>query len=285
MDNNKLRVKYLSEALPYIQKYSSKIIVIKYGGSALQNPEIECSVIKDLVLLNSVGIKVVLVHGGGPEINIMLEKLGKEIKFEKGLRKTDKETMEIVEMVLHGKVQRRLVTAINCAGGKAIGISGRDGRMIIAKPHAGAQSGDMVGDVKSINMDLVFSIMDLGLIPVISSIAPDEQGQAYNINADTVCAEVAKAMRAHKMLLMTDTPGILRDKADKNSLISELKLEEAKELIKSGIVTDGMIPKLECCINAVSGAVGEAVILNGLEEHSLLLEIFTDHGAGTAIKN
>jgi acetylglutamate kinase len=283
-DINKIKVSHLSEALPYIQKYAGEIFVIKYGGSALTNPEIEESTINDLVLLSSVGIKVILVHGGGPEINKMLEKLGKEIKFEKGLRKTDSETMEIVEMVLHGKVQRRLVTAINCAGARAIGISGRDGRIMLAQAHSEASDGNMVGEIKAANLELIYSIMSLGLIPVISSIAPDEKGNAYNINADTMCAELASGLKARKMLLMTDTPGILKNKNDKKSLITNINIKDAQKLIEDGIVTDGMIPKTQCCIKALESGVKEAVILNGLEKHCLLLEALTDHGAGTLIR-
>lgn len=279
------RVENISEALPYIQKHAGKIFVIKYGGSALTNPEIQESTIKDLVLLNSVGIKVVLVHGGGPEINEMLNRVGLEPKFEKGLRTTDSETMEIVEMVLHGKVQRRLVTAINCAGGKAIGISGRDGRIIVAKKHPDADEHHHVGEVKTSNLELIHKIMDLGMIPIISSIAPDESGKPYNINADTMAAEIAIGINAHKMLLMTDTPGILKDKDKPESLIPELDIKEAKQLIKDQIIQGGMIPKAECCIEALSSGLEQAVILNGLEKHCLLLETFTNFGSGTLIKN
>lgn len=278
------RVENLAEALPYIQKYSGKIFVVKYGGSALTNTEVAGSTIKDLVLLNSVGIKIILVHGGGPEINELLTKLGKEIKFDaNGLRTTDKETMEVVEMVLHGKVQRRLVSMINCAGAKAIGISGRDGRIITARRHESVADGNMVGEIKSSNMELIYQMLDLGHIPVISSIAPDEKGNAYNINADTMTAELAIGLKAHKMLLMTDTPGVLKDKNDSTSLISELTRTEAEKLIKDGIVAGGMIPKLECCLKALNEGVEETIILNGLQEHCLLLETFTDSGAGTRI--
>lgn len=280
---NEQRVKTLAEALPYIQKHSGKIFLIKYGGSALTNEEVQKNTINDLILLNSVGIKVVLVHGGGPEINQMLNKVGKDIEFENGLRKTDDETMEIVEMVLHGKVQRRLVTAINCAGGKAIGVSGRDGRMVIAKRHKDSKEGNWSGEVKAVDLKLISEIMNLGMIPVISSIAPDENGNAYNINADTMCGEIAKAMKADKMLLMTDTPGILKDKNDLESLLTDLSLADVEKLIKDKVVDGGMIPKVECCINAIKGGVPEVVILNGLNSHSLLLETFTNQGAGTLI--
>lgn len=278
-------IRSISEALPYIQKYTGKVFVVKYGGSALKDESVARTTINDLVLLNSVGIKVILLHGGGPEINEMLTKVGKEIKFENGLRTTDKETMEIVEMVLHGKVQRRLVTMINCAGGRAIGISGRDGRIMIAQRHEGASEGNLVGDVKSSNLALVWQILGLGLIPVISSIAPDEQGNAYNLNADTMAGELAVGMQAHKLLLMTDTPGVLRDKNDINSLINELTIKEARDLIKSGVVQGGMIPKLECCIKTVERGVREAIVLNGLQEHCLLLETFTDLGSGTRLRS
>ncbi|NQY79503.1 MAG: acetylglutamate kinase [Candidatus Caenarcaniphilales bacterium] len=278
------RVKVLAEALPYIQKFHSKVFVIKYGGSALTDPEIEKSTINDLVLLNSVGIKVVLVHGGGPEINTMLEKLGKEIRFENGLRHTDTETMEVVEMVLHGKVQRRLVSAINTAGAKAFGFSGRDGRIMIAKRHSASTAGNMVGEIKNSSLDLIHEIHKLGMIPVISSIAPDEEGQAYNINADSMAAELAIRLNADKLLLMTDTPGILMDKSDSSSLIKDMDLIKAEELVITGIVQGGMIPKTECCIKSIKSGVKEAVILNGLQQHSLLLETFTDEGAGTLIR-
>lgn len=278
------RVENLAEALPYIQKYTGKIFVVKYGGSALRSQEIAESTIKDLILLNSVGIKIILVHGGGPEINELLTKLGKEIKFDaNGLRTTDKETMEVVEMVLHGKVQRRLVSMINCAGAKAIGISGRDGRIVTARRHEAASDGNMLGEVKSSNMDLIYQMLDLGHIPVISSIAPDEEGNAYNINADTMTAELAVGLKAHKMLLMTDTPGVLKDKDDSSSLIAELTQAEAKKLIKDGVIVGGMIPKIECCLKALNGGVEEAIILNGLQSHCVLLETFTDSGAGTRI--
>ena len=277
------RVKILAEALPYIQKFHSKIFVIKYGGSALTDPEIEKSTINDLVLLNSVGIKVVLVHGGGPEINKMLEKLGKEIKFENGLRHTDSETMEVVEMVLHGKVQRRLVSAINTAGAKAFGFSGRDVRIMIAKRHSASNEGNMVGEIKSSSLDLIHDIHKLGMIPVISSIAPDENGQAYNINADSMAAELAISLQADKLMLMTDTPGILLDKNNPESLIKEMDLIRAEELVITDVVQGGMIPKTECCIKSIKAGVQKAVILNGLQQHSLLLDTFTDAGSGTMI--
>lgn len=278
------RVQHLSEALPYIQKYTGKVFVIKYGGSALLDDEMAKLTIKDLILLNSVGIKTILVHGGGPEINQMLTKLGKEIEFSNGLRKTDAETMEVVEMVLHGKIQRRIVSMINCAGALAIGISGRDGRIMVAKQLADAGSGNMVGELKSSNLELIYEILKLGLIPVLSSIAPDEKGNAYNINADTMAAQLAIGMQAEKVLLMTDTLGVLRDRNKPESLITELNHDEALGLIANGTVSAGMIPKLECCIKAIDNGVKEAIILNGLEQHSLLLEVFTDKGAGTRVK-
>lgn len=281
---NAERVKILSEALPYIQKFHSKIFVIKYGGSALTNPEIEKSSINDLVLLNSVGIKVVLTHGGGPEINQMLTKIGKEIKFENGLRHTDSETMEIVEMVLHGKIQRRIVTSINCAGARAIGLSGRDGRIMLAERDPRISEDNMVGEITKTNLALIHEVFKLGLIPVISSIAPNDKGEAFNINADTMAAELAIGLKADKLILMTDTPGILRDKNDMNSLIKELSIEQAKALEASGVIQGGMIPKTDCCIKAIEHGVKEAVILNGLKEHSLLLETFTDEGSGTLIR-
>lgn len=280
-----LRVKTLAEALPYIQKYSAKTFIVKYGGSALVDPEVQASTIKDLILLNMVGIRVILVHGGGPEINEMLSKIGKEIKFEAGLRKTDTETMEVVEMVLHGKVQRRLVSAINCAGARAIGLSGRDGQMMIARRHPKSAVGDWLGEIEAVDTSLLLEVMALGMIPVISSIAADREGNAYNINADIMAAEIAKALKADKLLLMTDTAGILRDKNDPSSLITELSVDAATKLLTTGVVQGGMIPKTECCIDAIQGGVAEAIILNGLNAHSLLLETFTDYGAGTLIRH
>jgi len=278
-----LRVKTLAEALPYIQKYSGKTFVIKYGGSALIDPDVQESTIKDLILLNMVGIRVILVHGGGPEINEMLSKIGKEIKFDKGLRVTDSETMQVVEMVLHGKVQRRLVSAINCAGARAIGLSGRDGQMMIACRHPRSSEGDWLGEIESVDPRLLLEIMTLGMIPVLSSIAADKMGNAYNLNADTMAAEIAKSLKADKLLLMTDTAGILRNKDDASSLITELNLSQARKLIADGVVQGGMIPKTECCIDAIEHGVAEAIILNGLNVHSLLLETFTDFGAGTLL--
>jgi acetylglutamate kinase len=283
MQSHELRVKYLSEALPYIQKFTNKIFVIKYGGSALTDVSIAQSVIKDLVLLNSVNIKTVLVHGGGPEINQMLDKVGKEIAFENGLRKTDTETLEIAEMVLSGKIQRRLVSLINCTGAKAIGLNGRDARIVVAKQLEGADADNKVGEVKELNLELIHQLFDLDLIPVISSIAPNEQGEAFNINADTLCAEIAAELKAEKMILMTDVSGVLQDVQKPDSIISELSIAEAKNKIASKEITGGMIPKLQCCINGISKGVKEAIILNGLTEHSLLLETFTDKGSGTRV--
>lgn len=277
------RVQHLSEALPYIQKYSGKIFVVKYGGSALQDEEMAKLTIKDFILLNSVGIKTILVHGGGPEINEMLNKIGKTIEFSNGLRKTDSETMEIVEMVLHGKVQRRIVSMINCSGAKAIGLSGRDGRIMIAQAHPEAGSGNLVGELKSSNLELIYEILNLGLIPVLSSIAPDENGNAYNINADTMAAELAIGMQAEKLLLMTDTPGVLLDRNKPETLIPELSRDAAHSMINDGTISAGMIPKIQCCIKAIDNGVKESIILNGLAKHSLLLEVFTDKGAGTRV--
>ena len=284
-ESHESRVQHLSEALPYIQKFTNKIFVIKYGGSALTDIKIAQSVIKDLVLLNSVNIKTVLVHGGGPEINQMLDKIGKEVCFENGLRKTDKETLEVVEMVLSGKIQRRLVSLINCTGAKAIGLNGRDGRIVIAERLKGAAVDNMVGQVKELNLDLIHQLFALDLIPVISSIAPNEAGEAFNINADTLCAEIAAELKAEKMILMTDVPGLLEDVTKPESVINELTVKEAQAKIDKKEVSGGMIPKLECCINGINKGVCEAIILNGLTDHSLLIETFTDIGSGTRISS
>ncbi len=285
MTSTELRVNTLAEALPYIQKYAGKTFVVKYGGAALVDAAVQDSTIRDLILLNMVGIKIILVHGGGPEINEMLSRIGKEVKFEEGLRRTDTETMQVVEMVLHGKVQRRLVTAINCAGARAIGLSGRDGQMMIArKHHKNSAVDDWLGEIESTDPRLLEEVIKLGMIPVLSSIAADRSGNAYNLNADIMAAEFAKALKADKLILMTDTAGILRDKSKPDTLIRELNIQEAKSLIQEGIVVDGMIPKTECCIDALQAGVGEAIILNGLKEHSLLLETFTDMGSGTRLR-
>lgn len=277
------KVAHLAEALPYIQKYSGKFFVIKYGGAALKNESIAHSTIKDIVLLNSVGIKVILVHGGGPEINDWLSKLNIEVKFKDGLRVTDAQTMEIVEMVLHGKIQRQLVTMINCSGARGIGISGRDGRIVVAERHPNVDPGDMVGKIIKTNLKLLHQILDLGLIPVISSIAPDEQGKVYNINADDMTAQIAIDLKAHKMMLMTDVAGVLEDSKNNLSLIPELSCKQAQDLMQSNLIYGGMIPKINSCIEAVANGVQEAIILNGLEEHCLLLETFTNQGSGTRI--
>ena len=279
------RVQILSQALPYIQKFHGKVFVIKYGGSAMDNIDLKKETINDFVLLNCVGIKLVIVHGGGPEINIMSKKLNLPVKFINGLRVTDKQTMEIVEMVLVGKIQKDLVNLINVSGGMSIGLCGKDGKLFSAKPMAGVniKKFGFIGDVKSIDNSILFTLLDKGFIPVISSVGADDKGQNYNINADHVASSIASSIKASKLILMTDTPGILRKQKDKSSLLSQLAVKEAIRLIKNKVITGGMIPKAQAAIRAVKNDVEAVHIIDGSLTHSILLEVFTDSGIGTMI--
>jgi acetylglutamate kinase len=276
------RVRILSEALPYIQKFANRTIVIKYGGAAMKDGTLKAGVIRDIVFLCSVGVRPVVVHGGGPEINIWLDKLGIEPQFKDGLRVTDADTMDVVEMVLVGRVNKELVSLINQAGGAAVGLCGKDGDLISARPIEKEGVG-FVGEITSINEGLIESLVSHGYVPIISSVAADSNGQAYNINADTVAGEIAAALQAEKLILLTDTPGILEDYQDYSTLITKLDIQKARELIDRGIVSGGMIPKVNCCVRSLSQGIKAAHILDGRIPHALLLEILTDEGIGSMI--
>lgn len=277
-----LRVKILSEALPYIQKFSGRTIVVKYGGAAMKDSRLKQSVIRDIVFLASVGVNPVVVHGGGPEINAWLAKLGIEPQFKDGLRVTDAATMDVVEMVLVGRVNKELVSMVNRAGGNAVGICGKDGNLVQARPVDKDNVG-FVGEVTSVNISLVEALVRSGYVPIISSVAADATGQAHNINADTFAGEIAAALGAEKLILLTDTPGILEDYNDPSTLLHKLTIQEARNLIDKGIVTGGMIPKVNCCVRSLAQGVRAAHIIDGRVPHALLLEIFTDEGIGSMI--
>ncbi len=274
----------LVEALPYIQEYAGKIIVVKYGGNAMINEDLKQAVIEDIVLLNLVGIKVVLVHGGGPEISEMLKKTGKESKFVKGLRYTDRETMDIVQMILCGKVNKNLVSLFEKAGGRAVGLGGMDGGLFkaiqLVDPD-GTEYG-YVGDIKEVNEKVVLDVLNEGFIPVVSSVAAgmDEETN-YNINADTAAEKLAVALKAKKLILLTDVCGLMRDPKDDSTLIPRLKVSEVPALIKEGVISGGMIPKVDCCVEAVRQGVERANIQDGRVPHSILVELLSDDGVGT----
>ena len=282
----------LVEALPYIKKFYGKTVVIKYGGNAMIDDDLKRKVITDIVLMKYVGMNPVIVHGGGPEITGMLKRVGKETEFVGGLRVTDKETMEIVEMVLVGKINKEIVALLNEFGGKAVGLSGKDATLIEAKRKQGRIIKDgtesfcdigFVGDVAKINPAIINSLISQNYIPVVSPVGVGEDGESYNINADYVAGEIAKSLQAEKLILLTDVEGIFRDFNDKESLISELELEEVNELIRSGVIAGGMIPKVECCVEALQGGVSKTHIVDGRKPHSILLEIFTNEGVGTMV--
>jgi acetylglutamate kinase len=278
---NAQRANVLVEALPYIRKYSNKIVVVKYGGNAMINEELKQQVMEDLVLLWLIGVKVVLVHGGGPEITEMLGKIGKKSEFVNGLRVTDGETAEVVQMVLAGKINKTLVNLLELKGGKAMGISGIDGHMIDAEmrnPELG-----FVGKIKEINVEPITDLLEKGYIPVVSTLGCDMEGHVYNINADTAAAYIAGAMKAERLITMTDIPGILMDKDDPKSLLRCVDIEEAVDLFKKEIISDGMIPKVECCIEAIHRGVRKVIIMDGRVPHSILIETLTDEGAGTMV--
>ena len=283
MLDNKDRAKVLSDALPYIQQYNKKTVVVKYGGNAMTNDALKEAVMSDIVLLSTVGIRIVLVHGGGPEINAMLEKTGKESKFVNGLRYTDKETMDIVQMVLCGKVNKDLVDLLHQHKGRAIGLCGLDGHMIEAKqlnPDLG-----LVGDITKINPEIINDTLDKGYIPVISTVAGGENGEVYNINADTAAARIAAEMGAENLILMTDIVGLLLDKDDESTLIHTVGVSEVPYLKRQGVVSGGMIPKIDCCVEAVRRGVTKTNIIDGRIPHSILIELLTNEGAGTMIIN
>ena len=276
---NPQRAKILVQALPYIKKYTGKIVVIKYGGNAMINEELKNSVMSDIILLSLIGVNVVLVHGGGPEITDMLKKTGKESKFVGGLRVTDKETVEIVQMVLAGKVNKDLVNLIGTKGGNAVGLSGIDGQLLLASPKNEALG--YVGEIEKVNVKPITDLLDNGYIPVVSTVACDKDGNAYNVNADTAAAKIAGELQAESLISLTDISGILRDKNDPETLISHISLAEADELVRDGIISDGMIPKVECCTNAIKWGVHRVFIIDGRVKHSILIETLTDEGIGT----
>jgi len=277
--NNAMRAEILTQALPYLQKYRGKVIAIKYGGNAMQSEELKQLVMRDVVLLSMVGIKVVIIHGGGPEITEMLKKVGKKSEFVDGLRVTDKESAEIVQMVLAGKVNKNLVNIIENAGGKAIGLSGIDGHLLEAKMRD--ERLGYVGEITDINIDIVQDVLEKGYIPVISTVGCDKEGNVYNINADTAAARIAGTLGAESLIMMTDIRGVLRDKDDPESLIKKIYVSDARHLMNQGIISGGMIPKVDCCIEAIRRGVKKVFVIDGRVPHSTLLEIFTDEGMGT----
>lgn len=282
--SNLTRANTLIQALPYIQEYREKVIVVKYGGNAMQNMSLEEAVIKDIILMNCVGIKVVLVHGGGPDIDNMLKKVGKKSEFINGLRYTDEETMEIVQMVLAGKVNKELVALINKNGGKALGLCGIDGAMIKANKKISNMDYGYVGEIEEINTEVISSALEKNYISVISTIAYGEDGKAYNINADIAAAKIAGALKAEKLIILTDVQGILRDIEDEDTLISNIHLKELDTIIENKIIKGGMIPKIECCKSAIINGVKKAHIIDGRIPHTILLELFSRNGVGTMIE-
>ena len=278
---NAQRAEVLTQALPYIKKYNGKIVVIKYGGNAMVNDHLKEQVMEDIVLLSLIGVKVVLVHGGGPEITETMKKVGKESVFLNGLRVTDKETADIVQMVLAGKINKSLVNLLEVKGGRAMGLSGMDDRMILCEmkdPQLG-----YVGKITKVNVTPVMDLLEKGYIPVVSTVGCDKEGNVYNINADTAAAYIAGAMQAERLISLTDIAGILRDQNDPSSLIPELDIKEAKQLFETGIISGGMIPKVECCIDAINRGVRKVIIMDGRVPHSILIETLTDEGAGTMV--
>ncbi len=279
--SNAQRAQVLTEALPYIKRYTGKTVVVKYGGNAMINESIKQQVMEDIVLLWLIGVKIVLVHGGGPEINEIMQKLGKEPKFVDGLRVTDKETVDIVQMVLAGKVNKTLVNLLESKGGKAMGISGMDGGLIEAKMKD--ERLGYVGKITKIHINPVTDLLEKGYIPVISTVGCDKEGNIYNINGDTAAAYVAGALNAERLIMMTDIVGLLRDKDDPSTLIPNVTISEARALEESGVISGGMIPKIECCIEAINEGVQNVVIMDGRVPHSILMELLTDEGAGTMV--
>ncbi len=277
--SNAQRASVLVHALPYIQKYYNKIVVVKYGGNAMTDEKLKKAVMGDIVLMSLIGIKVVLVHGGGPEITEMLAKIGKETEFVDGLRVTDAETADVVQMVLSGKINKSLVNLLESKGGKAMGLCGTDGHMIMAKqmdPRLG-----FVGEITEVNTQPILDLLEKGYIPVISSVGCDNDGNVYNINADTAAAKIAGMLNAESLISMTNISGILRDKDDPSSLISKLTTKQAAELTEQGVIAGGMIPKVECCVNAINWGVNKVFVIDGTIKHAILIETLTDEGIGT----
>ncbi|MBQ7032884.1 MAG: acetylglutamate kinase [Clostridia bacterium] len=280
--SNAQRAEVLTQALPYIQKYNGKIVVVKYGGNAMINEHLKEQVMEDIVLLSLIGVKVVLVHGGGPEISETMTRLGKEAVFVDGLRVTDKETIDIVQMVLAGKVNKSLVNLLEMKGGTAMGISGIDGRLIEAKIKN--EKLGFVGTITGVNIAPVTDLLEKGYIPVVSTVGCDKEGNTYNINGDTAAAFIAGALGAERLIMMTDIAGILRDKDDEDTLIRELTIAEAETLKSEGVISGGMIPKVDCCIEAIDEGVKNVTIMDGRVPHSILMEMLTDEGAGTMVR-
>lgn len=279
--SNAERAEVLTQALPYIKKYNGKIVVVKYGGNAMINEQLKLQVMEDIVLLSLVGVKIVLIHGGGPEISDVMEKLGKKPLFIDGLRVTDKETVDIVQMVLTGKVNKTLVNLLETKGGTAMGISGMDGRLIEAVMKD--ERLGYVGKIVNINIAPIADLLEKGYIPVISTVGCDKEGNAYNINGDTAAAHIAGALKAERLIMMTDIAGILKDKEDPATLIPEMTVSEAAKLQEEGVISGGMIPKVECCVEAIQKGVKKVIIMDGRVPHSILMEILTDEGAGTMV--
>ena len=279
---NMERAEVLTAALPYIRRYTGKVVVVKYGGNAMINDQLKQQVMEDIVLLWLIGVRIVLVHGGGPEINDLMDRLGKKPVFVDGLRVTDRETMDIVQMVLAGKVNKSLVNLLEMKGGKAVGLSGMDGRLLqctVKDPRLG-----FVGEIQKVHIQPVLDLLDRGYIPVISTVGCDKSGNAYNINGDTAAAFIAGALHAERMILMTDIAGILRNREDPSSLIPEVTVGDIEELKKEGVLTGGMLPKVDCCTEAIRAGVRNVVIMDGRIPHSILMELLTDEGAGTMVK-
>ena len=279
--SNAERAEVLTAALPYIRRYTGKTVVVKYGGNAMIDPELKEQVMEDIVLLWLIGVKIVLVHGGGPEINELMDKLGKKPEFIDGLRVTDKETMDIVQMVLAGKVNKTLVNLVEMKGGNAIGLSGMDGRLI--EDEFKNEKLGFAGKVTKIHIQPIVDLLENGYIPVISTVGCDKDGNAYNINGDTAAGSIAAALNAERFILMTDIAGLLKDKDDADSLIEQISVSEAKEMKEKGIISGGMIPKIDCCIDAIEQGVNNVVIMDGRVPHSILMELLTDEGAGTLV--
>lgn len=277
--NNAQRAQILIEALPYIKKYTGKVVVIKYGGNAMKNDELKRAVMGDIVLLNLIGVRVVLIHGGGPEISDLLKKTGKKSEFIDGLRVTDSETMDIVQMALAGKVNKDLVNLIQNAGGRAIGISGIDGHLIEARQLDEVHG--LVGEVTNINIRPITDLLEGGYIPVISTIGCDNSGNVYNINADTAAARIAGALKSESMITMTDIAGLLKDKDDPSTLIRKVYVSDVPQLVGEGIISGGMIPKVECCVEAIRRGVNRVFVIDGRVPHAILIEMLTDEGLGT----
>lgn len=279
--SNNIRSQVLIDALPYIQQYNNKIVVIKYGGNAMTNDTLKDAVMSDIVLLSLIGIKVVLVHGGGPEINDMLKKVGIESKFIGGLRYTDEATIDIVKMVLSGKVNKELVSMLEQHKGKAIGLCGIDGGMIKAEKMQGEVDLGYVGEITEVNTKPILDALNNGYVPVIATVAAGEDGQTYNINADTAAARIAACLKAENLILMTDIVGLLEDKDDESTLIPTVNVSEVPYLKKQGIITGGMIPKIDCCVEVVRRGVSKTSIIDGRVPHSILIELFSSEGIGT----